>query len=87
MMSAGIDKTMAIAIARRLLEQHFVINEIDVVLEGNMWIVTGQVQLFDMRDVRKIRIDVATGEIRRQALENTSKQVTRSHSSQNNSTK
>ncbi len=29
MMSAGIDKTMAIAIARRLPEQHFVINEID----------------------------------------------------------
>ena len=87
MMSAGIDKTMAIAIARRLLEQHFVINEIDAVLEGNMWVVTGQVQLFDMRDVRKITIDGATGEIQGQALADTSKQVTRSHSSQNNSTK
>ena len=86
MMSAGIDKTMAIAIARRLLEQHC-INEIDAVLEGNMWIVTGQVQLFNMGDVRKIRIDVATGEIQGQALADTSKQVTRSHSSQNNSTK
>ena len=78
---------MVIAIARRLLEQHFVINEIDAVLESNMWIVTGQVQLFDMRDVRKITIDGATGEIQGQALGNTSKQVARSHSSQNNSTK
>ena len=86
-MSAGIDKTMAIVIARRLLEQHFVINEIDAVLESNMWIVTGEVQLFDMPDVRKIRIDGATGEIQRQALDDTSKQVARSHSSQNNSTK
>ena len=87
MMSAGIDKTMAIAIARRLLEQHFVINEIDAVLEGNMWVVTGQVQLFNMRDVRKIRIDVAMVEIQGQVLDDTSKQVARSHSSQNNSTK
>jgi len=52
-----------------------------------MWVVTGQVQLFDMRDVRKITIDGATGEIQGQALGNTSKQVARSHSSQNNSTK
>ena len=52
-----------------------------------MWVVTGQVQLFNMRDVKKIRIDVAMGEIQGQALENTSKQVARSHSSQNNSTK
>ena len=52
-----------------------------------MWVVTGQVQLFDMHDVRKITIDGATGEIQGQALENTSKQVARSHSSQNNSTK
>ena len=72
-MSVSVDKAIAISIARRLLEQHFVINEIDAVLEGNMWIVTGQVQLFDMRDVRKIRIDVATGEIQGQALENTAK--------------
>ena len=50
-MSVSVDKTMAIAIARRLLEQHF-INEIDAVLGGNMWIVTGQVQLFNMRDVK-----------------------------------
>jgi len=52
-----------------------------------MRVVTGQVQLFNMRDVRKIRIDVAMGEIQGQTLADTSKQVTRSPSSQNNSTK
>ena len=70
-MAVSVDKTMAIAIARRFLEQHFVINEIDAVLEGIMWVVTGQVQLFDMRDVRKIRIDLTTGEIQGHALEPT----------------
>ena len=42
-----------------------------------MWVVTGQVQLFNIRDVRKIRIDVAVGEIQGQAMDYTSKQVAR----------
>ncbi|TLX95822.1 MAG: hypothetical protein E6K91_01680 [Thaumarchaeota archaeon] len=63
-MSSEIDKKLAIEIARRLLGQHYVINSLDAVLEDDTWIVTGQVQLFDNRQVRKIIIDARTGRLK-----------------------
>jgi hypothetical protein len=59
-----IDKTMAIDMARRVLGQHYTINSIDALLEDETWTVTAQVQLFDSRHVRKMRIDATTGELR-----------------------
>ncbi len=57
------DKKTAIEIATRFLSQHFSVQIIDAVLEGNTWIVTARIEMFGKTMTEKIRIDSKTWRI------------------------
>lgn len=60
--SAKFDNRRSIEIARKFLEQHYSILNINAVLEGDVWHVTAIVGL-SKNDVKKVRIDATTGKI------------------------
>ena len=60
--SAKIDHRKSIEIARKFLEQHHSILNINAVLEGEIWLVTAIVGL-SKNNVKKVRIDANTGKI------------------------
>ena len=62
-MISCIDKTSAIEIARRFLNQHFSVQGIDAILESKTWLVTAQIVVFDNVMTESIRIDIDTGRI------------------------
>jgi uncharacterized membrane protein YkoI len=60
--SAKIDYHRSMEIARKFLEQHHSILNINAVLENEVWLVTAIVGL-SKNDVKKVRIDANTGKI------------------------
>jgi hypothetical protein len=58
-----IDRILVEQITRTLLGQYYNIGGIDAALEGETWLVTAEISIFGMKDIRKLRIDANTGEI------------------------
>jgi len=63
MLVSCIDKSDAIEIALRFLNQHFSVHEIDAVLKDEIWLVTAQIQVFGNLMTEEIHIDRTTGKI------------------------
>lgn len=63
-MTTGEDKKRAIAVATNFLSQHFSVQGIDAVLEGQTWIVTAKIELFGKIMMQTIRMDSKTCRIK-----------------------
>jgi hypothetical protein len=63
MLITCIDKSTAIGIAMRFLNQHFSVHEIDAVLKDKIWLVTAQIQVFGDTMIEEIQIDKTSGKI------------------------
>lgn len=57
------DKDAAIEITTRFLSQHFSVQGVDAVLEGETWAVTARIEIFGKTMTEKIRIGSKTGRI------------------------
>lgn len=63
-----IERETAMKIATRFLKQHFSIVHMDAVLEGGMWHVAAQIELFGDVMLENITIDAMTGQFHAQML-------------------
>lgn len=67
-MAAYMDRVTAMEIAAQFLKQHFSIIHMDAVLEGGIWYITAQIELYGDVMLENIRIDATTGEFSAQML-------------------
>jgi len=68
MLVSCIEKSTAIEIALRFLNQHFSVHEIDAVLKDEKWRVTAQIQVFGILMTEEIWIGRTTGKIEEYTL-------------------
>lgn len=71
MLISYIDKSAAIEIVMRFLNQHFSVHEIDAVLQDKNWLVTAQIQAFENLMTEEVRISCVTGKIEDYTLKRT----------------
>ncbi len=71
MLISYIDKSTAIEIALRFLNQHFSVQDIDAVLQDKIWLVTARIQVFGNTMTEEIQISCTTGKIEDYALKRT----------------
>jgi len=71
MLMSCIDKSAAIGIAVRFLNQHFSVHGIDAVLKDEIWLVTARIQVFGNTMTEEIRIDKTSGKIEDYTLKKT----------------
>lgn len=62
-MNPYMDRTAALEIAAQFLKQHFSIIHMDAVIDGRVWYVTAQIELYGNAMLEHIRIDAETGEL------------------------
>ena len=71
MLVSCIDKSTAVGIAMRFLNQHFSVQDIDAVLKDKIWLVTARIQVFGNIMTEEIKIDKTTGKIEDYVLKRT----------------
>jgi hypothetical protein len=71
MLISYIDKSSAIGIAIRFLNQHFSVQDIDAVLEDKIWLVTARIQVFGNIMTEEVRISSITVKIEDYTLKRT----------------
>lgn len=68
MLISCLNKSSAIDIAIRFLNQHFSVHEIDAILQDKAWLVTAQIEVFGNTMIESIKINSVTGKIEEYTL-------------------